>query len=68
VPGSVSVQNTGILPFAKSEGWGTRMLVAGEEEALVGSFRAAFEETFVERLPALESSFYGVPVINLCFA
>jgi hypothetical protein len=52
----------------KREGWGTRMLVAGEEETLVGSFRAAFEETFVERLPALEPSLYGVPVINFCFA
>jgi hypothetical protein len=52
----------------KREGWGTRMLVAGGEETLVGSFRAAFEETFVERLPALEPSLYGVPEINFCFA
>jgi hypothetical protein len=69
VRGRVSVQNSGIPPFAKSAKDGApECWQVGAEETLVGSFRAAFEESFVERLPALEPSLYGVPEINFCFA
>jgi hypothetical protein len=36
--------------------------------ALVGSFGTALLEALVEGLPALESGFYGVPVVDFCFA
>ena len=58
----------GIPPFAKSAKDGHPNVGGGEEGTLVGPFGAAFEEAFVEWLPALEPSLYGVPVINFCFA
>ena len=34
---------------------------------LVWAFGPTFEKTLIQRLPALESSLYRMPVVNLCF-
>src|ERR1700723_2627478 len=41
--------------------------IAGFCKGLVWAFWAALEKTLVQRLPALESSLYRVPIVNLCF-
>jgi len=66
----------GETPRHAGAGWGTHRLFSVHWCLgrcvlwwdLVGSFGAAFLEAFVEGLSALEAGFYGVPVVDFCFA